>query len=136
MHRAVVFPLGVLLVLFLPACEELDILGPTPPDQGVVIYVHADFSGPSQALNVDVRDFEKVEGPCSHGEEGEKPTWSDCMSSVRVQPGWSATLYKDRDFEGASVTITSDAPNLRAIAGSCDGSFNDCVSSITVRRLP
>jgi hypothetical protein len=31
-------------------------------------------------------------------------------------------------------TITADAPDLTRIAGPCDGSFNDCVSSIRVTR--
>ena len=84
---------GVALALVLLGCgsSDFDILGPTPPDQGIVIYIHADFAGSSQAINVDVRDLTKVEGPCSEGQEGEVPTWRECISSVRVLPGWSAT---------------------------------------------
>ena len=64
------FPLVVLILL--PACTEpLDTLGPTPSDQGITFYLHAGFVGPSQAVNIDVPDLGKVEGPCSHGEEGE-----------------------------------------------------------------
>ena len=125
----------LVLVLLLHACAEpLDILGPTPPGEGITIYIHADFVGTSQSLNMDVPDLAKVEGPCSRGEEGEQPTWSDCVSSIRVNDGWSATLYRDREFKGDSVTIMSDAPSLRELSGPCDGSFNDCVSSIKVTR--
>jgi hypothetical protein len=81
-----------------------------------------------------VRDLEKVEGPCSRGEEGEKPTWHDCVSSVRVAPGWTVTLFRDKEFGGRSVTLTADTPNLDRLPGPCDGTFNDCVSSLRVRR--
>ena len=128
--------LGLLLLAFLiPGCSEpFEILGPTPAGEGITIYLHADYAGPSQAVNHDVRDLEKVEGPCSSRAEGEQPTWSDCMSSVRVEPGWSVTLYRDDDFKGRSVTLTADTPNLTMLPGPCDGSFNDCVSSIRVTK--
>jgi hypothetical protein len=135
MARALRVGAGVVLAGLLAACEsDLIVLGPTPPDQGIVIYVHADFVGASQAINVDVADLERTEGPCTSGAEGEEPTWDECVSSVRVLPGWSATLYRDEDFSGRSVTVTSDTPNLRNMPGPCDGSFNDCVRSIRVTR--
>jgi hypothetical protein len=125
----------VVLALVLPACTEpLVILGPTPADEGITFYLHAGFAGPSQAVNVDVLDLGKVEGPCSHGGEGEQPTWSDCMSSLRVVSGWSVTLYQDKEFKGRSVTVTADTPNLTALSGPCERSFNDCVSSLRVTR--
>ena len=71
---------------------------------------------------------------CTGGAEGETPTWDDCISSVKVMPGWSATLYRDTNYKGASVTITSDTPNLKALAGCGKDGFNDCVSSIRVAR--
>ena len=111
------------------------ILGPTPAGEGIVIYMHADYAGPSQALNVDVADLGRVDGSCSGGAEGESPTWEDCVSSVKVMPGWSATLYEKTNYKGASVTLTADAPNLTQLRGPCDkDTFNDCVSSIRVTR--
>jgi hypothetical protein len=127
--------MGIVVACALAACGGIPALGPTPPDQGIVIYVHADFAGPAQAINVDVPDLGRVQGSCSSGAEGEVPTWADCISSVKVLPGWTATLYRDAKYKGASVTITSDAPNLRDLSGPCDkNSFNDCVSSIRVAR--
>ena len=128
---------GIVLVLIAAACSDSDfaILGPTPLDEGIVIYPHANFAGPSQALNVDVRDLDRVEGPCSDGAEGETPSWHECVSSIRVLPGWSATLFEDEDFAGRSVSITADTPNLRDLPGPCDDSFNDCIRSIRVRRM-
>ena len=126
----------LVLAVLIPSCSEpLEILGPTPAGgKGITIYLHADYAGPSQAVNHDVRDLENVEGPCTHGAEGEVQTWSDCMSSVRVEPGWSVTLYRDDDFKGRSVRLTADTPNLTALPGPCDGGFNDCVSSIRVTK--
>ena len=114
--------------------SDLTVLGPTPPDQGIVIFVHADYAGSSQAVNVDVHDLTKTEGPCSSGAEGETPTWRKCVSSIRVFPGWSATLFNDEDFKGRSIILNAVTPNLRDLPGPCDGSFNDCVRSIRVSR--
>ena len=126
---------GVFVASLVAGCgSDLITLGPTPLDQGIVIYIHADFTGSSQQINADVRDLTKAQGPCSSGEEGEIPTWRECVSSIRVLPGWSATLYRDEDFSGRSITVTSDTPNLRNLPGPCDGSFNDCVRSIRVTR--
>lgn len=123
------------LTLLSPGCmERLAIPGPTPVGEGITLYIHADFAGASQAINVDVGNLGKIEGPCTNSEEGEKPTWSDCVSSLRVVPGWSVTLYRDRDFRGQSVTLTADTPSLGTLRGPCDGSFNDCVSSIKVSK--
>ncbi len=135
MARALRVCAGVTLSLALAGCgSDWTILGPTPPEQGIVIYIHADFTGPSQALNVDVRDLTMTQGPCSTGAEGEEPSWRECVSSVHVFQGWSATFYRDEDFKGRSFTITSDAHDLRNIPGPCDRSFNDCVRSIRVTR--
>ena len=121
--------------LLLPGCSaDLRPLGPTPPGEGIVIYIRSNFVGSSQALDVDVPDLSRVEGPCVEGEEERSATWSDCISSLRVTEGWSVTLYEDRDYRGSSVTLTADTPTLRDIPGPCDDSFNDCVSSITVAR--
>ena len=128
--------LGVLSCL-VPACAERPgILGPTPADQGVVIYIHAGFAGSSQAVAADVRNLAAVEGPCSSGDsESPSLTWEDCISSIQVRPGWAVTLYRDRDFKGASLDVVADATNLSAISGPCKkGGYNDCVSSLKVYK--
>lgn len=119
-----------------PACTEpLEILGPAPVDQGIIIYIHSEFRGTSQVLAADVSNLGRVEGPCAKGdEESVTLTWDDCVSSIKVMPGWGVTLYRDRDFRGESRQLTGDARSLAAISGSCDGSFNDCVSSLRVHR--
>ena len=127
--------LALVTLLVFPACgSRLEILGPTPSGEGIALFVHADYAGASQGVNRDIRDLARVEGPCSTGAEGEQPSWHDCISSVRVQPGWTVTLYRDKDFKGRSVTLTADAANLRELPGPCSGTFNDCVSSLRVAR--
>ncbi len=133
--RVIHIPAGVVAAFVAAGCGSIPALGPTPAGEGIVIYVHADFAGPSQAMNVDVADLGKVQGSCSSGAEGETPTWADCVSSVKVMPGWSATLYRNANYRGESVTVTADTPNLKDLRGPCDqDSFNDCVSSIRVSR--
>ena len=84
---------------------------------------------------------EDFQGPCVHetysGSTGDTTVrnWGDCISSIRVAPGWHATIYRDDSFKGQSVETTSDLPNLQLVAGSCDkDGLNDCISSIRVRR--
>jgi len=121
------------LAILLAACtSDIEPLGPTPIDQGVVIFTHAGFTGTSQQIAVDVTNLGKVEGPCGDS-EGTR-TWDDCISSVRVLPGWGATLYGDRDYRGATLELTEDVLDLSQRLGSCSGSYNDCISSIRVYR--
>lgn len=125
----------LVLALLISGCTTpLETLGPTPADEGIVLYLHSGFAGTSQSVNHDVSDLGKVEGPCTHGEEGERPTWSDCVSSVRVAAGWTVILYRDKEYRGNNVRLSADSPNLKELPGPCDGSFNDCVSSIRVSR--
>ena len=122
--------------LVFPACTEpLVILGPASPNEGIVIYIHSGFRGTAQVLAADVSNLGRVEGPCAKGdEESTTLTWDDCVSSIKVMPGWGATIYRDRDFRGAAMELMADQENLAALGGSCDGSFNDCVSSLRVYR--
>lgn len=127
---------GTSLLLLLPACgAQQQILGPTALDEGIIIYIHADYRGSSQAIAADVRNLADVQGPCAKS-DGESTwlSWDDCISSIRVMPGWGATLYKDRDFKGSTLEVAADETNLSTIRGSCDGNFNDCVSSLKVYR--
>ncbi len=127
---------GATLLILLPACgSRPHILGPTAANEGVVIYIHSQFRGSAQALAVDVSNLARVEGPCAKGDaESMTLSWDDCISSIRVMPGWGATLYKDRDFKGTAHEMSADEDDLSNVRGSCDGSFNDCISSMKVYR--
>jgi hypothetical protein len=122
------------LALLIPACGSVDPLGPTPLDQGVVVFMHSGFRGTSQQIGADVTDLTRVEGPCNIGEDGGTGTWNDCISSIRLLPGYYARLYGDRNFRGAVLVVTEDIPDLKALTGDCSGSYDDCISSIRVLR--
>ena len=126
------------LALLVSACTDpLEILGPTPAGEGITIYLHADYAGPSQAINHDVRDLEKVEGPCTSGAEGEQPTWSDCMSSVRVEPGWAVTLRYSRFASGGTVVSRRRCHVPASCAGGAGGAETRAVTDFsTLVRLP
>jgi hypothetical protein len=98
------------------------------------MFIHAGFRGTSQQLAADVSDLANVQGPCGGSESEASRTWNDCVSSVRVLPGWGATLYGDKNYRGASLVVTEDVTDLGARPGSCSGSYDDCISSIRVYR--
>ena len=123
-------------------CEAIPQL-PTAPSElstGIVVYEHANFRGASAHITTDMPDLRDFDGPCEHSSSddygpGEYYDWNDCISSVRVAPGWSATLYRAPDYRDDSITLTEDAPNLAMLAHDCPGDgLNDCVTSIRVRR--
>jgi hypothetical protein len=106
-------------------------LGPTQLDQGVVVFMNSGFRGTSQQVGADVPDLGKAEGPCS-ADEGGTGSWNDCISSIRVLPGWSARVYGDKNFRGAVLEVTADVADLSSLRGDCSGSYDDCISSIRV----
>ena len=134
MQRHVRFVVAAVIAFVLPACGGLESLSPTPFDEGIIFYIHSGFSGSSQQINADIRDLGDVEGPCLEGSDDPAATWDDCISSVRVLPGWGATLFEDDEFRGARVEITADTPDLKLLRGPCDETYNDCISSIRVYR--
>ncbi|MGL5718376.1 MAG: beta/gamma crystallin-related protein [Paraclostridium sp.] len=53
---------------------------------------------------------------------------NDTLSSIKVPKGLVAVLYSDADFNGDSITVTSDTPYIGDY-------FNDKVSSIIVKKV-
>jgi hypothetical protein len=113
--------------------------GPTQPTapfgQGVSLYPDSLYRGKTVTIDGDVSDLSRLRGPCA-GSDDEPSHFDDCTSSLRIPAGWSATLFRDRRFEGASITYTEDVPDLDVVAGPCRPGFNDCISSIRVQRTP
>jgi hypothetical protein len=129
---------GVLALL--AACADKLPTAPTQVTRGITIYQHANYTGGSALLTSDVRDLRDYTGPCeyeipTYGGYTTASNWNDCISSIRVAPGWRATVYRDDDYDGNSLEIAADTPNLQLVPGSCphDG-FNDCITSIRVRQ--
>mgnify|MGYP002087987217 CR=1 FL=1 len=116
---------------------------PTAPSElatGIVVYEHANFLGASAHITEDISDLKEFKGPCVESASvgnsvSFTDVWNDCISSVRVAPGWSATLYRGTGYGDDSVTTTTDLPNLQLVGHDCPASgLNDCVSSVRVRR--
>jgi hypothetical protein len=126
---------AAVLACLIAGCGGPKPLGPTPVDQGVLVYMHSGFRGTSQQVGADVADLTKIQGPCAADDSG-SGSWNDCISSIRVLPGWSARLYGDRDYRGAMLEVTADTADLHAIRGDCSGSYDDCISSIRVVKNP
>lgn len=143
MRRLPALALAVLLLaLGAAACQKSLPSGPSDLDTGIVIYEDANYLGRSAHLTEDVRDLRDVRGPCEHYESDTTGggryvyDWNDCISSVKVAPGWRATLYRGDGYDDDALDVTSDVPNLQLISQhDCpkDG-LNDCVTSIRVRR--
>jgi hypothetical protein len=111
--------------------------GPTHPTaafgEGVSLYQHSLYRGDRVTLSGDVANLRTLGGPCSTDEESGSH-FDDCVSSLRIPAGWTATVFRDRNFSGASATYNADVPDLDVVAGPCSPGFNDCISSIRIAR--
>jgi hypothetical protein len=125
------------------ACERNTLPSPPAPlTRGVVIFQDANFGGAAAHVTGDLASLRGYGSPCVEtADTGDDPyfsvgsrTWSNCISSVRVAPGWQAVLYAGNNFTGGHVEVTGDVPDLRDVPGGCADNFNDCVSSIRVSR--
>ena len=116
-------------------------LPPAPSEltTGIVIYEDANYRGSSAHITGDVANLEDFRGPCYASDNAGQYSsgefnWNDCISSVRVAPGWRATFYGDDKFRGGRIEVTSDIPDLKRVPGDCSTGMNDCVSSIRLSR--
>jgi hypothetical protein len=80
-------------------------------------------------LVADVVDFSDIAGPC-----GAARNWEDCVSSIRLSPGWTATLFEGDGFDGDTLPVLTDITNLDNIPGCGAGDWDNCASSIRVQR--
>ena len=112
--------------------------GPSPLVEGVVLYEDANFAGASAHLTSSTTDLKDFEGPCKHEFDDDETVydWNDCVSSVRVAPGWQVMVFEHPDYEGDRYMATTDVGNLQLAPGGCshDG-LNDCVSSVRVTQV-
>ena len=112
-------------------------MSPSSFTSGIILYEHANFLGNAAHITSDVRDLRDYTGPCVHddGSGGASRDWNDCVSSVKVAPGWRATIYRGTNFGDDALEIGADVPNLQLVRGDCDhDGMNDCVSSVRVRQ--
>jgi hypothetical protein len=112
---------------------------PTTPTaafgEGVTLYPDSLYRGERITLGGDVADLRRVRGPCGGDSESDSPShFDDCVSSLRIPAGWTATVFRDRGFSGPSAIYTADVHDLDVVPGPCRPGFNDCVSSLRVTR--
>ena len=86
---------AVALTALAYGCSPTELpMAPTAFAAGVILYEHANFLGNSAHLTADVADLQDFRGPCISGDDASTRDWNDCVSSVRVAPGWRVTLYR------------------------------------------
>ena len=126
----------LLFAVAVAACAKNLPVGPSELTAGIIIYEDNNFGGGSAHVSADISDLNDFGGPCVQDSSGGSvtKTWGDCISSVRVAPGWRATLYGNANYDGASLEITADVPALSDVPGGCRRGMNDCVSSILLSR--
>jgi len=134
----------VFALLCVAACRDKLPSAPSELTTGVVVYQNANFLGSSAYITTDIPNLRDVRGPCEtvdgdgQGVSSTTDSWDDCVSSIKVAPGWRATLYEDRNYKGWAADVgEEDVTNYQLVRGPCGkDTFNDCASSLRVFRRP
>jgi len=90
--------------------------------EGVCVYDRPDYEGREQCWNVGM----------DVGDLGRSGNWSDRISSIRVFGGAAVVLYRDINFNGESVTIDRDVPDLDQVTARNFRNWNRQASSLAV----
>ena len=131
----------VAVILALGLLSACDGDSPTQPSLtgGVTLYQHPDYGGASYMLTQDEENLDSERGPClATNNPAAGDSWDECVLSIRITEGWQAVVFEDVDYGGQSRTFTTDVANLRGeteAPDSCDGGWNDCISSLRVSRI-
>ena len=132
------------VLILLAGCGGTDSTGPAPM-AGITVFARADYRGPRHTFVDDVEDLKRLlddpqpdEDECANKLFGQE-RWTDCISSIRVAPGWQAIVYEHDGFRGDSLAVTSDIPDLSRIQLPASPDFpmrtwDERISSIRVRR--
>ena len=86
----------------------------------VKIYQHIEYVGDMQELLPGYYDSSELEN------------FTNKISSLEVPNGWTVTLYEGENFDGKSVTLTTDTPSLVEVFDEEDNNFNDRTFSIVI----
>lgn len=122
------------VALWLASCDTHT--GPSE-SRGITVYEHPDYEGASRTLDGNVWDLDDVRGPCfGFFDSDDVGDWDDCISSIRVPPGWEAIVFEHDEYEGETLTVTTDIADLDDVRGPCGDDWDDCISSIQVRPPP
>lgn len=124
--------------LLAAACRDSLPTAPTELTAGAIIYQHANFLGPAVLITGEISNLRDFKGPCEQSDgESSVDSWDDCVSSIRLAPGWRATLYEDSNFKGWAADVGEEnVANYQLVKGPCKhDTFNDCASSLRVFRI-
>ena len=140
-HRVIVVVGAAVLA---SVCQKSLPTAPSDLAEGLIVFEDDQFRGKTAHITSDIPDLEVFDGPCAKQEIITLPgggttqsrtfSWDNCISSVRVAPGWRAILYADDDYRGSRIEANADLADLKTVAGSCEQGLNDCISSIRVFR--
>ena len=89
---------------------------PPPPTVGVTLYDAADYGGAYYHLTSSEYSDLSLIG------------WDNIVSSIKISSGYNVTIYGEKNYVGASTTLTTSTANLLYIGIS----WNDLISSIKV----
>jgi Beta/Gamma crystallin len=124
----------VVLALSVVALGCTSPTAPSPLLEGILIYEHPRFEGTWKALTSNVDDLDDLgSAGCSQFSDSafDLQDWDDCISSIKVAPGWTVTIYEHPRYRGDSHTITSDVSDLEDLARD-GGDWDDRISSIRI----
>jgi len=93
---------------------EFAMISSSPTDEKVKVYEECNYTGKFSALSVGKYDIQKI------------GLNNDSISSIRIPPGLTVTLYEHAGFKGQSVVLTADNPCLT------DLGWNDRTSSLVI----
>lgn len=85
-------------------------------DTPVTVYQDGEFGGTSQKFGIGMYNVNQL-----------NVVGNDKISSVKVEPGYRLTLYKDKNFTGGWKMLTADSTSL--------GDYNDVTSSLKVEKI-
>ena len=130
MLRRAVIGLTLAGLPLLGACRIKLPAAPSELTEGIVIFQDVSYTGASAHVTKDIADLQDYGGPCKR-QEVELGNWGVCISSIRVAPGWRATVYTEVAYSGQFLNVVEDTPNMMLVNGDCkEGGLNDCILSI------
>ena len=102
------------------AIDYVTIIVKPPTMEGAVIFERDGYEGQPSLVRADISDLAgDIAGPCLLN-------WNDCISSIRLPDGWTAILFDEVGFQGDSLDVADDVPDLDDIG------WDNRVSSIKV----
>lgn len=85
----------------------------------VTAYVDSEWGGTSQEFYIGSYNVDELKSGVGN----------DTISSLRIAPGYQVTMYKNSNYGGSTLVLTSDIDNLK------NYSFNDMISSIKIEAI-